>query len=312
MKKKDFIKLVDKYANGDSSRKETEVVEAFFDEHQAEDNVTNLYPNKRITIFENIKKHLPKEKQTSSSSSSSSSIYFKVAAVAAVTVICFLSFHFIGQPTTITQIAAKGEKKEVILQDGSVVTLNANSSISYSSEFDTDRNVKLEGQAFFKVKRDVEYPFTVNTDQIKVEVLGTAFDVNANTYSSPTVSVVSGVVRVSDNHNKDNNVTIRKNEQVVFHDSKLNYTKTDSEIDIAWTNNTIHLQNSTLKETGNILENWYNIKIDFEDKKLEELTISGKYKNEKIENIIKSIALLKDLKIDTLTTKHILIRKNKN
>ncbi|MGO2103355.1 MAG: hypothetical protein ACTH3E_09960 [Psychroflexus halocasei] len=45
---------------------------------------------------------------------------------------------------------------------------------------------------------------------------------------------------------------------------------------------------------------------------MEELRISGKYKSERIENIIKSMVLLKDLKIDTLTTKYILIRKNEN
>ncbi|WP_179351299.1 FecR family protein [Winogradskyella vidalii] len=309
MKKKEFIKLVDKYADGNSTPKETELVESFFDEQQVENDITNIIEHRQTAIFDTIQKQLPKEKQTSSFSSS---IYLKVAAVAAVVVICFLSFQFISQPTTISHIAAKGEKKEVILHDGSVVTLNANSSISYSSDFTTNRNVKLKGQAFFKVKRDTLYPFTVNTDQIGVEVLGTSFDVNTNSYSVPTVSVVSGVVKVSDNQNSANNVIIRKNEQVVFNDNKLVSTKTDDDIDVAWTKNTIHLQNSTLRETRNILENWYNIKIDFEDKELEELTISGKYKNEKIENIIKSIALLKGLEIDTLTTKHILIRKNKN
>lgn len=304
MNKKDFIKLIAKYANGESTPKETEVVESFFNEHQSEDTVAHLFKNKRTIIFENIQKHLPKEKKASFSS-----IFTRAAVVAVVAVICFFSFQFIGQPSTITHITAKGEKKVVSLYDGSVVTLNANSSISYSSDFERNRDVKLEGQAFFKVKRDVENPFTINTNQIKIEVLGTSFDVNSNAYSKPTVSVVSGIVKVSDTN--DNSVIIRKNEQVVFHDNKLIYSNTDSNIDIAWTKNIIHLQNSTLRETRNILENWYNIKIDFEDKKLEELTISGKYKNEKIENIIKSIALLKGLEIDTLTTKHILIRKNK-
>lgn len=303
MKKKDFIHLVEKYAKGNGTPIESEVVETFFDKQQNENSAPNIYTIERKNIFENIQRHLPKEKQTSFT-------YLKIAAIAAIAVVCFLSFQFFGQPTTITHITAKGEKKEVILQDGSIVMLNANSSINYSSEFITNRNVKLEGQAFFKVKRDEEFPFTVMANRIKVEVLGTSFDVNANTYTKPTVSVVSGVVKVSDCHNKENNVIIRKNEQVVLSDNTLNYAITDSKLDIAWTNNTIHLRNNTLKETANIIENWYNIKIEFENKELEKLTISGKYKSEKIENIIKSITLLKDLKIDTLTAKHILIRKN--
>ncbi|MGO2294995.1 MAG: FecR family protein [Psychroflexus halocasei] len=303
MKKKDFIRLVDKYANGVTTPKEAEVVETFFKAHQTKANLPKIDSQNGKTIFKNIQKHLPKERQTFS---------YKIAAVAAVAFICFLSFHFLNQPSVITHITAKGERKKLTLQDGSVVNLNANSFLSYSSEFKNNRNIKLKGQAFFQVKKGTEFPFIVNTNHLRVEVLGTSFDVNANNYSNPKVSVVSGEVKVSDNRNTNDNLIIHKNEQVVLKDDKLSSVKTDSNIDIAWTKNIIHLQNNTLKETASILENWYDITIDFEDSQLEKLRISGKYKSEKIENIIKSMALLKDLKIDTITTKHILIRKNKN
>lgn len=305
MKKEDFIQIVEKFAKGEAASNETKVIETFFNIHKEENIIPSFQNNERENILEKVKKQLPKENQFSP-------VYYKIASIAAITLVIFFCFQFFGQPSTITQVTAKGEKKEVILQDGSMVMLNANSSIVYTRDFETDRHIKLKGQAFFKVRRDEEHPFIVSTSKIKVQVLGTSFDVNANAFANPTVSVVSGVVNVSDYKNKENNLIIRKNEQVVFDNNRLKYTKTDSDINTAWTHNTIHLHNNTLKETASILENWYNLKISFEDKKLEKLRISGKYKNEKIENIIKSIALLKHLKIDTLTTKHILIRENKS
>ena len=70
------------------------------------------------------------------------------------------------------------------------------------------------------------------------------------------------------------------------------------------------LNNTTLGETAKTLENWYNVKIEFENKDMELLTISGKFKDEKLENVMKSIAFLKDLKIDYITKNHIVIRRN--
>ncbi|MEH6407796.1 MAG: DUF4974 domain-containing protein, partial [Leeuwenhoekiella sp.] len=58
-----------------------------------------------------------------------------------------------------------------------------------------------------------------------------------------------------------------------------------------------------------ILENWYDVEIEFEQMDIEELTISGKFKEEKLKNVLKSIAMLKNLEIKYVTPKNILIRQ---
>jgi transmembrane sensor len=83
----------------------------------------------------------------------------------------------------------------------------------------------------------------------------------------------------------------------------------DSSDGIAWTSNTIILKNTTLSETAKIIENWYNVDITFEDQEIKKFTISGKFKDEKLENVLESIAFLKQLKIIYLTQNHILIRR---
>jgi len=195
-----------------------------------------------------------------------------------------------------------------LLEDGSVVVLNSNSSISYPEEFGQIRNIKLHGEAYFKVFRDTKRPFIVQTHDVKVRVLGTSFDVNSYKHRATKVSVLTGRVEVSSALGKK--VVIVKNQQAdLKNNSDFQISKDDSTEGIAWTSNTIVLKNTSLSETAKIIENWYNVEISFEDQEIKKLTISGKFKDEKLENVLESIAFLKQLKIIYLTQNHILIRK---
>ena len=68
-------------------------------------------------------------------------------------------------------------------------------------------------------------------------------------------------------------------------------------------------RSTSLGETAKILENWYDVDIEFADPSLKELTISGKFKEEKLETVLKSIALIKDLEVDHNNPKSIIIRE---
>ena len=124
-----------------------------------------------------------------------------------------------------------------------------------------------------------------------------------------TVSVNSGKVAV--HHTKtDEKVYLTKNQQVLFNalDASVQ-AEVNSEDQMAWTKNIIALNNTTLIKTAGILENWYDVKIEFEDTSIEGLRITGKFKEEPLETVLQSIALINNLKIDTLTQKHFVIRK---
>lgn len=74
-----------------------------------------------------------------------------------------------------------GEKLDILLADGSAVTLNANSHLRWNDDWEKQgkRHVELEGEAFFEVKNRDEIPFTVYTNDVTVEVLGTSFNVDS-------------------------------------------------------------------------------------------------------------------------------------
>ncbi|MBB4801606.1 ferric-dicitrate binding protein FerR (iron transport regulator) [Flavobacterium nitrogenifigens] len=304
MKKEIFLQLAKKYEEGTCTPEEKIAVESFFDKMQEQSSDIELSDEKGDVILNKIFSELqvkPKKYTIRKA--------LKIAAILVVGLsIAFSAAKFVFQPRKITQLTAKGEKKEIFLEDGSVIVLNSNSSVTYPEEFDKTRNIELVGQAYFKVFRDVKRPFIVQTHDVKVRVLGTSFDINSYNHHDTKVSVISGKVEVSSPTGKK--VQITKNQQAdLIQNSDFQISTENSDDKIAWISNTIMLKNTKLSETVKIIENWYNVSIDIEDQELNDLTISGKFKDEKLENVLESIAYLKQLKINYTTKNHITIRK---
>jgi ferric-dicitrate binding protein FerR (iron transport regulator) len=210
----------------------------------------------------------------------------------------------------ITQSAAKGEIKTLFLPDGSQLILNSNSSITYSNDFKDNRKLTLKGEAYFKVLRNPKSPFTVETPQFTTKVLGTSFTIKAYANYPSTISVLSGKVEVNSKENPIQNVFLTKNQQLRFTNLQLPKRTNDSYEDfLAWTKNNIVLKNTSLGETAEILRNKFNVTILFDNPKLEQLKISGKFKNETIATILTTIAEGKQLEIDFQTPNKIFIRE---
>jgi len=309
LKKETLLLLAKKYTEGTCTPEEKMAVEAFFDKMQ--DNSTIDINSSLDEKGDVILGKIFQELQTAQPAKFRFQKALRIAAILVVALaVSFSVAKFVLTPKEITQITSKGEKKEIFLTDGSIVVLNSNSSITYPEEFGKTRNIKLNGEAYFKVFHDEQRPFIVQTHDVKVRVLGTSFDINSYNHRQTKVSVITGKVEVTSPTGKK--VHIIKNQQADLRsNSDFQISKDDSSEGIAWTSNTIILKNTTLAETAKIIENWYNVDITFEDATLHKLTISGKFKDEKLENVLESIAFLKQLKVEYITKKQILIRRKK-
>jgi ferric-dicitrate binding protein FerR (iron transport regulator) len=310
VQKDEFIQLTKKYAQNKCSWGEKRAVEEFFKRLQDISQVIpyNFTEVKRDILLKRIKSKIGKPKSKLLHLFSRT---LKIAAIVTTLLgVAFLGNYLINNGN-ISQFAAKGEKKTILLPDGSLVFLNSNSSTSYSKNFKNKRELELTGEAYFEVKKNPEKPFLVETEKIKTRVLGTSFNIKAYKNSQTKVSVNTGIVEV-DIKEISEKIILIKNQQLSFiKAAELLLSNDNSEDFSAWTKNTIVLNNTSLGETAKILENWYDIEINFSGKELQELKISGKFKNEKLINILKSIALVKQLEIDFLTENQILIREKK-
>lgn len=222
------------------------------------------------------------------------SIYIRVAALLAV--FCSVAFfgiykHYRNGKDTAPYLelrAQAGERKTIILTDGTRISLNNSSVLYYPAKFDDNtREVKLEGEAFFEVAHNVKKPFLIHTPQLKVQVLGTSFNVRSYAADKETaVHVATGKVAV---YNQFDKVMLVNGEQVVYDRLKHNFTRSvlDPEISRAWQNNTLAFRYETLENICLRLERWYNVKVVIRNEKLLHRRYTLEQHNETLENVMK-------------------------
>jgi transmembrane sensor len=182
-----------------------------------------------------------------------------------------------------------GQKLKLKLSDGSVVSLNANSTFKYPDKFTGERReVFLEGEAFFEVAKDSVHPFIIHANSVDTRVLGTSFNVNTKT-DSTIVSVVTGKVQVSLNELSE---IVMPNEKVVYTFSKKRLAKARAnlELELAWRSNTIILRDSKLLDAAEKLREVYGYYFFFEKENLKTCPITGKFTNQPLEAILKAIS----------------------
>lgn len=126
--------------------------------------------------------------------------WLRVAAVLALLVVAGWAVRYLlqeqGTPRMV-KLASEREVREATLPDGSVVTLNKNSTLSYPRKFSgAERPVVLQGEAFFSIERDKDKPFIITVNDLKVQVTGTAFNVKSRDGITEVI-VETGSVKVS-------------------------------------------------------------------------------------------------------------------
>lgn len=147
----------------------------------------------------------------------------KVAAILIIPLLSIVgSYIYIQQnmydPVMIQCFVPKGEKQELILPDGSTVNINSGSILIYPKEFKGDtRTLYLMGEANFTVKKDKEHPFIVSTSYLKVQALGTKFNVQAYSESDKiTTTLENGAVKVDKIETDENSFILSPNEQLEY------------------------------------------------------------------------------------------------
>lgn len=166
------------------------------------------------------------------------------------------------KPAFNTISTPRGGQYQVALPDGTMVWLNAASSLKYPSSFTAkDRLVALTGEAYFEVAKDKMRPFKVKTEQQEVEVLGTHFNINA--YDEEEVvktTLIEGSVKVTLPSNKS--AVLKPGQQsVVLNDIKVNEVDANSAID--WKQGLFWFNDESIYSIMRQFSRWYNIEVEY-------------------------------------------------
>ena len=188
--------------------------------------------------------------------------------------------------------------KKITLPDSSSVWLAAQSSFSYSKDFNKQkRETKLTGQAFFEVTKNKKSPFTILTGDIITKVLGTSFNIKSQD-TLVEVVVATGIVKVS---SKKEAIQLLPNDKAVYYakSSLLKKSTTFSKLHTLWFKESIVLDRISIKELIPVLEEKYNTSIFFGDEKSKTAVLYSfrLSNNEKLDQIIKRINYINEVQL---------------
>lgn len=220
-------------------------------------------------------------------------------------------------------MVSRGSKSKIRLPDGSLVNLNSGSKLTYPALFtDKNRQVNLEGEAYFEVNADSSRPFFVHTSDITIKVIGTSFNVKSYPESNTIeTTLVSGSLEISDKTvsgrdmtDPNKNLILKPNQKAVYIKDLDRLTLDDrielkieteqmkspklsiqDQIDIqpltAWKDNKLIFNNEKFEDLAVKLERWYNVKITIKSHSLKKERFTGTFENETTEQVLNALKI---------------------
>lgn len=256
-------------------------------------------------VFANIKNKINQDNKlidfTERSSRKPSRGWMRVAAsVVSLISLGALSYYEISDPFSHLNLvgydlveADAGVQKTQVLADGSTVYLNGDSRLKYKIDSDSEeRNLYLEGEAFFDVARDETKPFVIGLEKSKVQVLGTSFNIQAYPDDEQiSTSVLTG--RVAFERGEDKSLILLPGNKGIInkHQKSIEKYDVDNAKDVAWMNKALYFENTSLSDMAKSLYRMYGVKLKFTDGSLNNLKITAQFENEKIEEILKILEM---------------------
>lgn len=170
----------------------------------------------------------------------------------------------------------RGETYRVKLPDGSLVWLNAASSLTYPASFTglKSRKVKMSGEAYFEIKKDKTHPFIVETNGQDVTVLGTHFNIKAYEDEAEVVTTLQeGSVRVDFEAAAWNSkgkirykdeIVLSPGQQSLLKGESISISKANLEENIAWKGGDFIFTEASIEKVMRDIARWYNIQVVYE------------------------------------------------
>ncbi|WP_343693033.1 FecR domain-containing protein [Chitinophaga sp.] len=256
--------LLSRYLEGKATPAEAALVEAWY----ASFNETPLSENDSERLKDEIISNLLREIRPPERVHK---LYWWYAAAVIVLLGSTLSFFVINHkpvPAMADQLVSTpaGSRKTIRLPDGTMVQMNAGTSLLIAGDFGTKcRSITLTGEAFFTVATDARHPFIIHAGSIQTTVLGTSFNIRSwpeeDTWA---IDVSTGQVKISNEVNRQVIAAcLTANKTLVHHLQRGTSDITDIETGVpgAWRNNIFQFNNNSIAEIGQELQRQYNIPV---------------------------------------------------
>lgn len=232
--------------------------------------------------------------------------WFRISAAASILILLGIGLSVLFTGRSDYQLySSENFVKKIVLPDNSHVWLNAGSKLQVPEKFAVrKRNVILEGEAYFDVIRDENKPFKVKAGNTVIKVLGTSFNIKMEKNTNVNVIVNTGKVAFYKTNSLKKPDVLTAGLKGEYSDNQIKITKNLNENYVSWKTGNLKFNNTPLKKVCSVLSQHFrkNITTTIADT----LTLTGSFKNENLEDILRTVELTLDVEI-LKTTGEILI-----
>jgi transmembrane sensor len=226
-----------------------------------------------------------------------------VMKYAAIILIAFISGNLLKQSKTndkeicYSEISVPfGQMSQLKLSDGTKIWLNSGTKIRYPEKFaENNRSISIDGEAYFDVAKMPGKPFTINTADMKVKVLGTSFNLSAYAEDGATsVTLVEGKVMIENSSGICiGNLTPGQMATKTKDQPNLTIQNVQTGFYSTWIKGKIYFDDEPLDQIATKLERWFNVEIKFADEHLKSRRFTGTIlKNKPVDQIMNALQLL--------------------
>ncbi|MDO6803116.1 DUF4974 domain-containing protein [Wenyingzhuangia sp. 1_MG-2023] len=179
-------------------------------------------------------------------------------------------------------IVPEGKRYTVVLIDSTNIELNSNTSIAFNNSLTTEyRHIDLQGEAFFDVAHDKNRPFIVQSSDLKIEVLGTEFNVsNYETNDFTSTTLIDGSINVSTQQG-ESKIIKPGSQAILYHNqSYIAVEKVNVQKAVSWTLNRMIFEDENLENITQKLSAWYPVTFHLNGENIKQVRFTGTLKKE--------------------------------
>lgn len=226
---------------------------------------------------------------------------YRIAAVLVLGLVLTFSWIYVTRNMGTVRVLAEDQAVELILEDGTEVTVNRHSSLRYSKSFDQgERKVYLTGEAWFDVARDTSKPFIIDAGDALVEVLGTSFNVNAYR-ENPTVEICveSGLVALSAKADQKDLIVMMAGSGGSYNKSlkQLKLIPTPDPNSISWKTKELYFDGTSLRDVCALVSKVYGVSMVIMNEDLASCPITVTFSDQSLDSVLKVLEVTLDLRI---------------
>lgn len=231
------------------------------------------------------------------------SVAASLLLIAGAGYITYRKIESVKQQSTFTTVTVPvGSMKIITLTDHSVITLVSGAVFKYPAAF-SSRNRKvflIKGKGFFEIAKDRKRPFTVYSEKLSTTVLGTSFTVeNYPGYATEKVRLYTGKVKIGSRDKGFDSVLLSPGQQYSHHGNRGDKSVFDNagEVHPYTESGELEFDQTAMSEALTRVASYYNVQLKFDQQQLKNFSISGKFRNEPLEDVLHTILFIHHLKL---------------